>query len=66
MTREDAEKAELLLKYIREYENADTRIRNLHKQASEGDKESLDKLANIALEFRGSMARELEKQLLRI
>ena len=66
MTREEAEKAAILLKQIKEYESADTGIRKLHKQASSGDKESLDKLTNIALELSKSMARELENKLLAI
>ena len=63
MTREDAEKAESLLKRIREYEYSDADIRKLHKQASDGNQESLDKLARIALELSKTMARELEYQL---
>lgn len=48
---------------MEEHENSDVGIRKLHKKASGGDQEALDKLANVCLELNDKVIRELESKL---
>ncbi len=63
MKRDIAEKAETLLKLMREHESLDQKIRDTYKLAKAGNQESLDKLTNVCLELNEQVKRHLEQNL---
>lgn len=63
MKRDIAEKAETLLKLMREHESLDQKIRDTYKLAKAGKQESLDKLTNVCLELNEQVKRHLEENL---
>ncbi|UUA74279.1 hypothetical protein [Cellvibrio sp. QJXJ] len=63
MKRDIAEKAETLLKLMREHESLDQKIRDTYKLAKTGNQESLDKLTNVCLELNEQVKRHLEENL---
>lgn len=63
MKRDIAEKAETLLKLMREHESLDQKIRDIYKLAKAGNRESLDKLTNVCLELNEQVKRHLEENL---
>lgn len=63
MKRDIAEKAETLLRLMREHESLDQKIRDIYKLAKAGNQESLDKLTNVCLELNEQVKRHLEENL---
>lgn len=63
MKRETAEKAEMLLKLMREHEHLEQRIRDAYRLAKDGDQDALHKLTNVCLELNDQVKRHLEENL---
>lgn len=63
MTLDQAEQGANILSQLNDHDMAATKIRSLHKKASDGDVEALDKLTNIALELNDKVISDLKSKL---